>query len=121
MKKFIAVLSVALLPVFAQAQGGIQTSYIDSIIRYAKDLLATALPFIIALAVVWFVWNIFRYVVAGGDDAKEAAKTHILWGIIGLFVMVSVWGIVNVVASTLGINSGGNAAQTPQLPSIPSR
>lgn len=115
MKKIITVLSLAFLPVVASAQQ-IGRTYIDSIINYAKDLLDVALPFIIALSVVWFVWNIFAYVVRGGEEAKEAAKTHILWGIIGLFVMVSVWGIVKVVAGIFNVEQGGSAAQIPTLP-----
>ena len=44
-----------------------------------------------------------------GED-KETGKQIMIWGIIALFVMVSVWGLVNVLSNTTGI--GGAAAPT---------
>ena len=59
-----------------------------------------ALPLIISLAVVWFVWNVFRYMIAGGEDEKTKAKKEMIWGIVALFVMVSVWGLVGILQAT---------------------
>lgn len=107
MKKIsIAVLSFV-VPALASAQvsapGTVNPGYITSIISTIKDLLDLALPVIIAAAVVYFIYGIAKYVLAGDEAAKEAAKDKIVYGIIGLVVMVSVWGIVNIVIKTLGI------------------
>jgi hypothetical protein len=104
MKKFglIAALSLV-LPLSASAA----ITDLDSIFVFIKNLLNTLLPLIIAAAVVYFVYGIAKYVMAGDDDAKAAAKDKIVYGIIGLFVMVSVWGLVNILVNTFGISETG--------------
>jgi hypothetical protein len=54
------------------------------------------------------------YIFNGGDEA-ERAKGHqiILWGIIAFVVMISIWGLVNVVATTFGL-TGYTAPPLPQ-------
>ncbi len=51
--------------------------------------------------------------IRGSDDVKkrEESKKFIYWGIIGLTVMVSIWGIVKIVNTTFGF---GNAVPTLQ-------
>lgn len=62
-------------------------------------------PILATLALVLFVWGIVQYVVnADNEEAREQGKKVILWGIIGLFSMVGVWGLVNLLISTLGFN-----------------
>lgn len=102
MKKIsLAVIAFA-LPVVAGAQA-INDSYLVSILNTIKNLINLALPIIIAAAVVYFVYGIAKYVLAGDEGAKEVAKDKIIYGIIALVVMVSVWGLVNIVVRTLGI------------------
>lgn len=102
MKKFgIAIASYA-LPLMAGAQT-VDTGYIDSILTGIRNILNAALPIIIAAAVVYFVYGIARYVMSGDEAAKEAAKGKIIYGIIGLFVMVSVWGLVRILTNITGV------------------
>jgi hypothetical protein len=114
MKKFLVTASSFALPGLALAQS-VDTGYIDSILESIGNIIGTLLPLIIAGAVVYFVWNIARYVVAGDDAAKEQYKSRIIYGIIGLFVMVAVWGLVNLLAGILGVDTGGGA-DIPDLP-----
>ena len=53
-----------------------------------------ALLFVIATAV--FMYGIIRYVIGGGEKDIEAGKKLILYGIIGMTIMVSAWGIVRI-------------------------
>ncbi len=104
MKKFgIAIASFA-LPLIAGAQT-VNTGYIDSIFTAIGNILNTALPLIIAAAVVYFVYGIARYVMSGDDAAKEVAKGKIIYGIIGLFVMISVWGLVRILTRVTGVET----------------
>lgn len=82
-----------------------------AIAQIIKDLINTLLPIIIALTVLVFVYGIFKMVLSG-DDAKgrEEARGYIIFGIIALFVMVSVWGLVNILVSTLYLNNTAPAA-----------
>lgn len=72
-----------------------------------------AINFLLVLATLVFLWGILKYITAGGDAAKIAeARSYILWGIIGLAVMASVWAIINYLKDTLGIQGGDNTIPT---------
>lgn len=72
-----------------------------------------AINFLLVLATLVFLWGILKYITAGGDAAKIAeARSYILWGIIGLAVMASVWAIINYLKDTLGIEGGDNTIPT---------
>jgi hypothetical protein len=63
-------------------------------------------PFIGALAFAVLIWGILNYFFFNnnGDATKLAeGRTFILWGILGIVVLFSVWGLVSLLLSTLGI------------------
>lgn len=66
-------------------------------------------PVIFVLAFFVFVWGVIKYfLLSGGDESKlNEGKQFILWGIIGLVVLFSVWGLVNLLLSTLGLTPAG--------------
>ena len=112
MKKILISLSVFIFPLVTFAAGSLS---VFGLFTLSQTFIKYALNFIIALAIVWFVWNIFRYMIAGNEDDKKAAKMGMIWGIIGIFVMVSVWGLVGILQSTFG-TSGAGASIGNQLP-----
>lgn len=115
MKKFgIAALTYA-LPAVALAQSSIGNVW--NIAEFIKRLLDTALPLLIAAAVVWFVYGLFTLFLAADDDKKVKAKTTVIYGVIAIFVMVSVWGLVNILVGTFNLNNG--AQRLPDLPAVP--
>src|SRR3989344_7230179 len=117
MKKF-SYLAVASLVFPLSAAAAITTVW--DIFGFIKRILDAALPLIIAIAVVWFIWGIFMYVVAVDDEKKSAAKDKIIYGIVGLFIMISVWGLVNILVRTFGLNTVSPVTSTTsQLPVIP--
>ena len=63
-------------------------------------------PFIFAIAFLVFVWGIFKYFILGGGEqaSRDEGKQFMLYGIAGFVIMVSVWGIVNLLSSGLGFN-----------------
>ena len=77
-------------------------------IKGLLDLLGSWLkalfPIIIALALVWFIWNIFRYVIASNEEDKGNAKKDMVWGIVAIFVMVSIWGLVVIIQVTFKVS-----------------
>lgn len=84
----------------------------DTIIKFQGYALQ-AINFLLVLATLVFLWGILKYITAGGDAAKIAeARSYILWGIIGLAVMASVWAIINYLKDTLGIEGGDNTIPT---------
>ena len=50
------------------------------------------------VALVVFVWNIIKYFIKENDH-KEAAP-YVMWSIIGFFVILSLWGLVNILKNT---------------------
>lgn len=71
-------------------------------------------PVLFALSFMVFLYGIaLKYIFSSGDSAK-VAEGHklLLWGIIGFVVMISVWGLVNIVANSFGLG-GVYAPPTP--------
>lgn len=55
------------------------------------------IPVLVTVALVLFLWGIVRYVYkVGNTHSKEADRQIFLWGLLALFCMVSVWGIVSM-------------------------
>ena len=71
-------------------------------------LNTVVVPLIFALAFAAFIWGVANYFfLHGGEDkSREEGKQFILWGILGMVVLFSVWGLVNMLLSTLGIAPG---------------
>ncbi|MES3005425.1 MAG: hypothetical protein V4664_00570 [Patescibacteria group bacterium] len=63
-----------------------------------------ALMFGVALAV--FLWGVFQY-LQGGDsqEARSTGGRHIFWGLVGMMIMISAFGIINIVLGTFGISN----------------
>ncbi|MGH7175515.1 MAG: Mbov_0395 family pilin-like conjugal transfer protein, partial [Minisyncoccia bacterium] len=90
------------------------TGYTNAIISFINSALV---PVLIAIAFIVFLWGIVRaYFLNGGDEtARKEGHQLILWGIIGFVVIFSVWGLVNLVNSTLNLG-GGVAPPSPGAP-----
>ena len=79
---------------------------VDSLIGAIAEFIVNpiiVLLFVVALAV--FFWGIFEFIRdAGSETGRETGKQHILWGVIGLFIMASVFAIIGVIRVTFGIS-----------------
>ncbi|OGG93966.1 hypothetical protein A2609_02380 [Candidatus Kaiserbacteria bacterium RIFOXYD1_FULL_47_14] len=64
-------------------------------------------PILFAVAFIVFVYGAFETFIVGAtsDEVKTKGKNLMLWGLIGFFVMASVWGLVNVLTGTIGFSS----------------
>jgi len=79
----------------AQAGSGPNTSRIFQLVADLKKLLDLLIPIAITLALLFFIWGLAQFILASGDEEKKKeGKQRMIWGIIALFVIVSVWGIV---------------------------
>lgn len=75
-----------------------------------EHILNPIITLAFAIALLVFFWGIFQFVASEtGDKEREKGKSKILYGIIGLFVMLSAVGIIGVILDTFKINDGGNA------------
>ena len=58
-----------------------------------------------ALAIVYFLYGLVKYLLSpDNEEMKKTSKQHMLWGIFGMFIMIAVFGIMNILLKTLGEN-----------------
>lgn len=121
--RFGATLSLFALPslAFAQPAGGDNADFtLDPLSDVVDEILVfvdtTVVPAIFAIAFIVFIWGVYTYFIAGGanEEKRSEGKQLVLWGLVGFFVMISIWGLVNILVGTLGPNGG----TTPCLPQI---
>lgn len=116
MKKFtyisaIAVTTCAPLLAFAQTiRNDGSVGDLSSLITKITGYLNSALVLMMGLAVVTFVWNVFQYYIKPNDERAQA-NSYVMWSIIGFFVILSMWGLVNILSGTFRFKN--NQAPTP--------
>lgn len=65
------------------------------------DIVNTAVPVLITAALAAFIWGIAKSILhSDNPDARASGRTIMLWGILSLFVITFVWGIITVVQRT---------------------
>jgi hypothetical protein len=115
MKKRLAYLAASFaLPALAFAQA---ITSVQSGAQFVMNFINTiAVPLIFTLAFIVFIFGIFQYFILGRGDEEKAAQGRqlMLWGIIGFFAMLSVWGLVNILVGTFSLNSA-----VPSYPQAP--
>jgi len=115
MKKFAYIGSMLVFPLFAAAQ----VDSLQELGAFIIDLINNvAVPLVFAIAFIVFIWGIFQYFIQGGHDeeAKDKGKSLMLWGLVGFFIMVSVWGLVNILTGTL--NTDESIPELPEAPEV---
>lgn len=80
------------------------------------QLLNFAVPILIALAVLLFVIGVVFYVVGSDEAAKKKGRDRMIYGIIGLAVILALWGLVFILIDTFGISE--NADTQINLPTV---
>lgn len=80
---------------------------IYSVLGLIQKVLNTIIPIIMTLGLIYFIWGVISYTTGKSDDAKKEGRDRMIYGIIGLFVIVSVWGLVNILQNTFGVSGGG--------------
>ncbi len=106
----IAISSIFLPSVvFAQAENA------QGVLARISDFLSALLPVLVSLGVVFFVWGVVQYVIADSEEAKTKGKDRIIFGIIGLTVIISVWGLVEILRTTLGVEKAGAPVEIGKL------
>lgn len=97
-----------ILPMFASAATLLNT------LALANTFLNALIGLFITLAIVVFFWGLIKYLSAVGDE-KHKGLMIMFYGILTIFVMVALWGLVGFFAKTLNINPG-TAAPAIQVP-----
>jgi len=81
---------------------------LSDIIDWCLSLMNLLIPLLIGAAVICFLYGVLRFIAkssAGDADGRKEAINFMIFGIIGIAVMVSVWGLVAFVTNTFGVSS----------------
>lgn len=76
------------------------TKTVFNLFESGIDLVNRLIYLCIGLALVGFLWGVLRFLFSGGNEKlKKDGKDFMVYGILVLFVMTSVWAIVYMVQS----------------------
>lgn len=80
---------------------------IGHMINWAScTLIAFVVPLLFSLATVGFLWGIIQYFLnPDNEEGRKKGKSYMVWGLLALFVMISMWGLVGVLTKTFGIQT----------------
>lgn len=109
--------AMSLFPVLAFAQDANGTlGKITELVEGAANILKLLIPMAFALAIIYFFYGVAKYISSAGDPKKaDEGKSIMIYGVIAIAVMASVYGLVAYLQSTLGVDPGG----TIEIPEVP--
>lgn len=81
----------------------LDTGDLQYVLCKGSEVLNTLMPFLVALGVVFLVWGVVQYFIGDNEEAKKKGRDRIVFGIIGLAVILSIWGLVYILMNTFGL------------------
>jgi len=112
MKKLALIVGALALPLvsFAQSLTNLQT-----LVTSIGTIVNLAIPILFAIALLIFFYGLVKFIF-GQAQGKDEGKKIMIWGIVALFVMAAVWGLVTFIGSALGINQSAAPSVQPLIP-----
>jgi hypothetical protein len=81
------------------------------------ELVSAIVPLLIGCAIIVFFWGIVKFLLHADDEKAVAeGKQTMVWGLIGIFVIVALWSIVGYVQSSLGLGVPNSQVSAPSVP-----
>lgn len=95
------------------------------IAKFSTEVLNPAILVIFSAGFLMFIWGLVEFLrsLSGGGSGMDDGKRHMLWGTIGMFIMISFFAIISVISNTFGLginprNPGAYNPDTSRLDSI---
>ena len=72
--------------------------------KIQTEILNPLIQLLFVAATAIFLWGVIQYVIGskGNEQQVQKGKQVMLWGIIGMFIMVSAWGIIKILCNFFG-------------------
>ena len=105
-KSFVPAIALigAVLPMIVSAQSDLLSPIAANVLTLSKTLVTI----VFVLSIVAFGWGIVKYITAAGDAAQEGKARGILtWGVIGMAVAASLFGLVAFLQTYFGVTGAG--------------
>lgn len=112
LNKIAVSIAAFLLPALVSAENELKgtKTFFENVLEIIKILI----PIAFGLAILFFFFGIAKYIWSIGTE-KERGKQIMVWGVVAIFVMTSIWGIVSFLGGSFGLDS---KATSPTIPSI---
>jgi hypothetical protein len=111
---FIILYSIFLIP--ASAVFAAPTDF-NSLIKIFINIVTSLIPIAGGLAFLYFFWGVAKFIFAAGNEEKrKSSKTIMTWGLVALFVMLSIYGILKLFGTALFPNFSPYYKTPPQWP-----
>lgn len=109
MKKYTYLFPLFLLTPLVTQAADLQT-FIGNVLSFINDYI---ILFLLAAAFLFFIINVVRFFILGStsDDGKEKAKALAIYGVGAFVLIVILWGIVNMLVSSLGFGGDTQPSQ----------
>ena len=120
MKKVIYS-AISFLPTLAFAVAAPTTNlgFLTTLVNQIGSAIKALIPVIFGLAIIYFFWGLVQYIRSAGDPKKASeGKSIMIYGIIAIAVMVSVYGLVAWLQGAVGITAGQNNVVIPEVPGL---
>ncbi len=112
MKKVI-IAGLFFTPAFAFAR----LENVSDIVTSVGRIINICIPIVAALALLYFFYGLAQFILHSDDsDAQKEGKSRMIYGIVALFVIVAVWGLVGFIGDALNITTDNPGNQ--QIPGV---
>jgi ABC-type thiamin/hydroxymethylpyrimidine transport system permease subunit len=75
------------------------------LVKITDNIIAPVLGLVFLYAFVVFVWGVYNMIAEAGDSgAREKGQQNVMYGVIGMVIMISAYGIIRLIAATIGVS-----------------
>ncbi len=83
---------------------------LSGLIARVQGIINLLIPFLVGLGVFLIIYGVFTYIAhAEDEERRKEGRTFILWGILFVFIMISVWGILSILVNSFGTSNNSSA------------
>lgn len=107
MTKFIKKIISVMFLLFPSISFAAILGKTSDIFKAIGNLIELLIPIVFALALLLFFWGVAKYILSAGTE-KDEGKKVMVWGVIALFVMSSIWGLTTLIRDELKIDKVEN-------------
>jgi uncharacterized membrane protein len=80
-------------------------TFAEFMAKISTVIVQPILALVFGIAFIIFIWGVFVYIRDSDDDKGRAeGQRSILWGLVGMVIMISAFGIINIIQGTIGVD-----------------